>query len=116
MLKTADATESDKDLARLNHQAMVRRDVVVKLTASMKRQGHRAYRQLIMTDAERCAEHLPKDGVPPEIIKLLPLDQLLENNIQTKSATPVSKPQSVQEAAADMNVMRWNGVVLEQKR
>ena len=38
LLKTADATDSDKDLARLIHQATVRRDVVVKLIASMKRE------------------------------------------------------------------------------
>ena len=31
LLKTADAKASDKDLARLVHQAIVRRDVVVQL-------------------------------------------------------------------------------------
>ena len=49
---------------------MVRRDVVVKFIASMKRRGHRAYRHVIMDDVERRAEALPKDGVPLEIIKL----------------------------------------------
>ena len=78
LLKTADAIESDKDLERLVHQAMVRRDVVVKLIASMKRRRHRAYRHVIMDDVGRRAEALPKDGVPLEIIKLSPLDQLLE--------------------------------------
>ena len=71
---TADATESDKDLARLIHQAMVRRDVVVELIASMKRRGHRAYRHVLMEDVKRRAEHLPTYGVPAAIIKLLPLD------------------------------------------
>ena len=32
---------------------------------------------------------------------------------RNSSATPVSTLQSVQEAAADLDVMRWNGVVLE---
>ena len=68
--QTADATESDNDLARVVHQAMVRRDVVVKLIASTKRRGHRAHRHVIMDDVERRAQALPKDGVPPEIIKL----------------------------------------------
>ena len=68
LLKTADATESDKDLARLIRQAMVRRDVVVKRIASMKRRGHRAYRHVLMEDVERRAEHLPKDGVPPTLM------------------------------------------------
>ena len=49
---------------------MVRRDFVVKLIASMKRRGHRAYRHVIMEDVERRAETLPKDGVPPEMINL----------------------------------------------
>ena len=70
LVKTADATESDKYLARLIHQAMVRRDVVVKPIASMKRRGHRAYRHVIMEGVERRAEHLPKDGVAPASIKL----------------------------------------------
>ena len=90
---------------------MVRRDVVVKLLASMKRRGHRAYRHVLMEDVERRAEHLPKYGVPPEIIKLLPLDQLLDTFRMLTSATPVSTPPRMQEAASDLDVMRWNGVV-----
>ena len=70
LLKTAAATESNKEFARLIHQAMVRRDVVVKLIANMKRRGHRAYRHVIMEDVELRAEHLPKYGVPPEILNL----------------------------------------------
>ena len=36
LLETSDAKDSDKDLARLVHQAIVRRDVVVQLILSMK--------------------------------------------------------------------------------
>ena len=36
LLKTSDAKDSDKDLARLVHQAIVRRDVVVQLILSIK--------------------------------------------------------------------------------
>ena len=36
LIKTCDAKDSDKDLARLVHQAIVRRDVVVQLILSMK--------------------------------------------------------------------------------
>ena len=32
---------------------------------------------------------------------------------QQQSATPVPTPQSVQEAPADVDVMRWNAAVLE---
>ena len=59
--KTADATESDKDLARLIHQVMVRCDVVVKLIASMKRRRHRVHRHVLMEDVKRRAEHVPTD-------------------------------------------------------
>ena len=48
---------------------MVRRDVVVKLIASMKRRGHRAYRHVIMDGVGRRAQVLPEDGVPHDIIK-----------------------------------------------
>ena len=32
------------------------------------------------------------------------------------SATPVSTPQSVQDAVAGLDVMRWSGVVLEEEQ
>jgi hypothetical protein len=46
LLKTCDAKDSDKDLARLVNQAIVRRDVVVQLILNMKKQGHRGYRNV----------------------------------------------------------------------
>ena len=113
LLKTADADDSEKGLARLIHQAMVRRDVVVKLIASMKRRGHRAYKHVQMEQVRERAELLPQHGVPPEIIRLLPLDNLLDKIQMQKSATPVATPQSVEEAAATLDVLRPNGVVLE---
>lgn len=113
LLKTADSKDSDKDLARLVHQAVVRRDVVVQLIASMKKRGHRGYRHVCMDDVERRAQALPHEGVPPEIVKLLPLDQLLDKIQIQKSATPVATPQNENEAAATLDVTRMNGVVLE---
>ena len=53
---------------------MVRRDVVVKLIAGMKRRGHRAYRHIDMAQAQAKAIDLLEQSVPPENIKLLPLD------------------------------------------
>ena len=61
------------------HQAIVRRDVVVHLILSMKKRGHRGYRNVSIEDAQSRAQALPENGVPPEIIKLLPLDKLLDN-------------------------------------
>lgn len=47
LLKTAaHGDDSGKSMASLLHQAIVRHDVVGKLIASLKQQGHRAYRHL----------------------------------------------------------------------
>ena len=62
---------------------------------------------------QRRAQHLPADSVPPENLKLLPLDQLLDKIQVHKSATPVPTPQSEQEASANLDVLRVNGVVLD---
>ena len=115
LLKTADSKDSDKDLARLVHQAVVRRDVVVQLIASMKKRGHRGYRHVCMDDVERRAQALPHEGVPPEIVKLLPLDQLLDNIKIQKRATPIATPHNEDEAAATLDVTRMSGVVFETK-
>ena len=113
LLQTADSKDSDKDLARLVHQATVRRHVVVQLISSMKKRGHRGYKHVVMKEVRRRAHALPTDGVPPEIIKLLPLDKLLDKIQIQKSATPIPTPQNEHEAAANLDVTRINGVVLE---
>ena len=59
------------------------------------------------------AKDLPDKVVPPEIIKLLPLDGLLDRIQIQKSATPVATPGTLEEAAANIDTMRPNGVVLE---
>ena len=61
------------------HHAIVRRDVVVQLILSTKKRGHRGYRNVSIEDVQSRAQALPENGVPPEIIKLLPLDKLLDN-------------------------------------
>ena len=64
--------------SRLVHQAIVRHDVVVQLILSMKKRGHRGYRNVRMENAQSRAQALPENGVSPEVIKLLPLDKLLD--------------------------------------
>ena len=64
-------------------------------------------------DVQSRAQALPENGVPPEFIKLLPLDKLLDNIQIQKSATPIATPQNEEEAAANLAVTRTNGVVLE---
>ena len=46
-----------------------------------------------MEDVQSRVQALPENGVPPEMIKLLPLDKLLDNIQIQKSATPVATPQ-----------------------
>ena len=53
-------------------------------------------------DVQSRAQALPENGVPPEIIKLLPLDKLLDNIQIQKSATPVATPRNEEEAAANI--------------
>ena len=64
-------------------------------------------------DVQSRAQALPEHGVPPEMIKLLPLDKLLDAIQIPKSATPIATPQNEEEAAANLAVTRTNGVVLE---
>ena len=58
-------------MATLIHFTMVRRDVVVALMASLKRQGHRAYRNLDMDAIRAVAESLSQHAIPPENIILV---------------------------------------------
>ena len=69
-----------------------------------------------MSAVKANAQHLVANAVPPAIIRCLPYDKLLDQIQVQKSATPVPTPQSEQEAAANLDVLRVNGVVLEQKQ
>ena len=115
LLKTSDAKDPDKDLARLVHQAIVRRNVVVQLILSMKKRGHRGDRNVRMEEVQSRAQSLPESCVPPEMIKLSPLDKLLDKTQTQNSATPIATPQHEEEAAANLAVTRTNGVFLEKK-
>ena len=61
-------------------------------------------------DVQSRAQAVPENGVPPDIIKLLSLDKLLDKIHIQKGAAPIATPQNEEEAAA---VIRTNGVVLE---
>ena len=90
--------------------------MVAQLILSMKKRGRRGYRNVSIEDVQSRAQALPENGVPPEIIKLLPLDNLLDKIQIQKSETPVAEPQNEEEAAAYRAVTRTNGVVLEKSR
>ena len=44
-------------------------------------------------DVQSRAQALPENSVPPEMVKLLPLDKLLDEVQFQKSATPIAAPQ-----------------------
>ena len=56
---------------------------------------------------------LPKDGVPPEVIHLLPYDNHLDKVQIQKNATPVVEPQSLTEAGVLLSQQTPNAVVME---
>ena len=88
LLKTNDCDDRES-LARFVHQAHVRRHVVVRRILEAKARGHRAY---ILVDHKRVHEKskaLPEDGIPPELMHLLPNDKSISKLQVQKAATPV---------------------------
>lgn len=68
-----------------------------------------------MNAAKDKFEHLPTNIVPPEIIRPLPVDKLLDNNQIQTSATPVATPRSVEDAVSKLDVIQPNGVRCERR-
>ena len=77
MLKTKD-DDDPKSVAQLIHQAQVRRRVVVQLIDGARARGHRAYLCVNMDRVREKANRLPENGVPPELVRLLPHDEDLD--------------------------------------
>ena len=80
ILKTQDNDDVDgQSLARFIHQAIVRRDVVVRLIDNARRRGHRAYRDIDMTKVvAKATEELPVNDVPACVVLLKEMDDLLK--------------------------------------
>lgn len=114
LLKTRD--ESDpKAFAHHMHQAMVRRRVVVQLIEGAVARGHRAYASVAIEHVREKALKLPDQGVPPEIIHLLPHDTDLDKVQVQKAATPVPGRTDIETAARKLGQNCPNAVVLEKK-
>ena len=114
LLKTSVGDDSEKSMSRFIHQALVRRHVVIKLIETVKTRGHSAYKHIDMDHVREKAEGLPENGVPPEMIRLLPDDDLQDKIQPQKSATPVPMPRTDEEGIDNLNVLKPNGVVNEQ--
>ena len=112
LLKTSE-DDDPKALAKFIHQARVRRVVVVKLIEDAKRRGHRAYARVDIASVRKKAASLPEDGVPPEIIRLLPHDNHLDKILIQKAACPVAGRSDLQGVAESLSQAQPNAVVLE---
>ena len=112
LLKTSEQ-DNPEDLAKFIHQAVVRRHVVLELIANAKARGHRAYRCVDMSAVEAKAARLPENGVPPEIVRLLPHDNSLDKIQVQKAATPVSGRSDLSGVINQMERSQPNAVVLE---
>jgi hypothetical protein len=71
LIKTHDEHDT-LSMAQFVHQALVRRDVVLQLIRGAKNRGHRAYANVDMERAHAKAQLLPENGVPPELIRIIP--------------------------------------------
>ena len=114
ILKTSDTELTPEELSKLIHQARVRRRVVIMLIEKACEREHPAFRELDLAQVRLRAEReLPEDGVPPEVVAVLPCDDNLQQIEKQKVAAPVAAPATVQEAALDLDLKRPNAVVLE---
>lgn len=87
LLKTH-GMDSPGKLSEFVHQARVRRRVVVLLILKAKERKQKGYVQLDSDLVRMRAASLPEDGVPPEIVRLLPVDDTLDK-IQVQKARSV---------------------------
>ena len=113
LLKTNDEDKRE-DLKNFIFQAQVNRDKVVRCILGMKRRGHRAFMHIDEYAMKRKALELPVQGVPPELITLLPNDGAYDKLHIQKAATPVeAMKRDLVEAAASSQSFRPNAVVME---
>ena len=57
LLKTANGDDTEKDVTKLIHQCVVRRDVVVQLIETLHERGHRAYKHVNMKEVREMRNH-----------------------------------------------------------
>ena len=88
LIKTHDEHDT-LSMAQFVHQALVRRVVVLQLIQGAKNRGHRAYANVNMENARAKAQALPENGVPPELIHIIPHADHLDKVVVQKAGTPV---------------------------
>ena len=110
------AHDEDKraDLAQFIHQAHVDRDKVVRVILAAKGRGHRSYARVDEAHIRQKAEKLPKQGVPPELLVLLPTDNTHDKLHMQKAATPVEGLKAtLAQAQEALRHQHPNAVVME---
>ena len=66
-----------------------------------------------LEDAKKRAQALPENDIPPEIVRLLPLDNAHDKVQPHKNATPVRRGGSLEQVQNNLSVLRMNAVVSE---
>ena len=76
-----------------NHQAIVRRAIVVRHIEEMKLRGHKAYQHVNMERVrEKANVELPENGVPDILLRDLPFENNIQKMLIQKHATTVPEP------------------------
>ena len=102
------------DVGRVVHQARVRRGVVVRLIEDAVARGHPAFQGIQLEHMYSEAKALPEDGVPDEIVAMLPYDEDLNCIMRQKAATPVRQEMCAEDLAEEIKSMaKPNAVVGE---
>lgn len=111
------ANDEDKPdaMAHFIHQAVVRWSSVVRLIEEAKGRGHRAYRTLDLARVRAKAAQLPENGVPAEILRILPHDNALDKIWVQKAATPVEGRCALSGVGDALGARAPNVVVSEKK-
>ena len=115
LVKTARNKTETVDVSRVLHQARVRRNVVVGLIADAVARGHPAFQGVCMEAMYSQAEALPEDGVPEELVAILPYDNDLNRIMRQKAATPVREEMAVDDLAVELKDMMKPNVVVAEK-
>ena len=114
LLKSSDGGDTKEALSRFVHQALVRRDVVIKLITELHDCGHMVYKNIDLERMrQKARDTLPTHGIPPQVAKLIPYDTLLDNIKVQKQATPVAARASLETVREEFKVQKPNAVVLE---
>jgi len=115
IIKTMDSSQDKQALSQVIHQARVRRAVVLELIREAQKRGHAAYKNVDWAQAVARADALPEDGVPEDIVAILPHDEDLSNVLRQKAATPVRENLTLDAVATEFAYMCKPNAVVNEK-